>query len=405
MVEPIETPYLRAAFLAAPVAAAASVVLTLGALALGGAASGSTAEVIRLAGRTWLTAIGAGLTVDDTAITIVPVGSLLVGVAVVAVVVRWTLPDPVDELPAFVASTGGVLGLVAAILAAVTSTDSAHVGLVRAAAAGFVVGAVGAAWGAVSKHGGSAALWFTISEDLRRSVRAAVPAVVAVLAFATVVVLVLLLRHRDRASDLWALLDPGFGGGIALALMCVLAFPTAVLWTAAALVGPGFALGSDTSVDLTGAHLGAAPGFPLLAALPSPGEFSGWVFLLGLVPVLAGAVAGWRADAGGRTGAVPRVAAGAAAGAVAGFILGVLIGASGGAIGPGRMAHAGPPPLTPLLVGVMVMALGGAVGAGLAHYRDARAASRPASETSSSGRPRLWKRHDAPGPDRRGRRP
>ncbi len=144
MVEPTETPYLRAAFLAGPLSAAVSVLVTLAVMAVAGATSGSAADVVRSAGRTWLTAIGSGITVDGTAITIVPVGSWLVGIALVAAIARWVLVDPVDELPAFVASAGGVLGLVAAVVAAATSTDGSHVNIVRAAAAGFIAGSAGA---------------------------------------------------------------------------------------------------------------------------------------------------------------------------------------------------------------------------------------------------------------------
>ncbi|MCL8253178.1 hypothetical protein AERO_17470, partial [Aeromicrobium fastidiosum] len=82
-----------------------------------------------------------------------------------------------------------------------------------------------------------------------------------------------------------------------------------------------------------------------------------------------------------------------------GLVLGVLVGLSGGAIGPGRLTDAGPPLLTPLLVAVPVMALGGALGAVLSHYRGARANRPP--DTSSRGRPRLWKRHEPAGADRR----
>ena len=400
MPEPIETPYLRAAFLAGVLAAAASAAIAALLLLMAGTGADTALDVIRPAARTWLVAIGSGLTVDGGSITIVPIGGWLLGVAVVAWVVRWSLPDPVDELPAFVISTAGVLGLLAGIAAAVSSTEGAEIGLVRAAAAGFVVGGVGAACGAVSKHGGGAALWFTVSQDLRRAVRGAIPAVIAMISTSTVLVLTLLMLHRDRAGDLWALLDPGMGGGIALAAGSLLAVPTAVLWTCAVLLGPGFAFGSDTSVDLTGAHLGAVPGFPFLAALPSPGEFSTWVFLLGLVPLIAGGISGWRADTGGREGWWARIAAGAAAGAMAGFLLGVVVGASGGAIGPGRMAHTGPPPLTPLLVGVAVMGLGGALGAALAHYRELRATPRNTPDPSPAGGSGLGERHDPPGADR-----
>ena len=139
------------------------------------------------------------------------------------------------------------------------------------------------------------------------------------------IVLVLLALHLPRASDLWAALDPGFGGGFALAVICVLAAPTLVLWTAAALIGPGFQLGTHTSVDLTGAQLGAVPGLPILAALPSPGAFPGWVIVLNLIPLAAGMLAGWRVDTGEREDILIKVGLGAAAGAVAGFLLGVLV--------------------------------------------------------------------------------
>lgn len=410
MPSPSETPYLRAAFIAGPLAAAAAMaVATLG-VVLARGPGGSPISTARTAAQVWLTSIGSGITADGVTITVVPLGAVLVAVLVVAGVVRWTLPEPVDQLPAFVISTAGAHGVVGAIVAAAASTGGVTIHPVRAVAAAFVVGGLGAALGATGKHGGGQALWFTASHHLRRAVRAAVSGVLALLGVATAIVVLQLLVHLDRAGDLWALLDPGTGGGIALGLGCLLAIPNLVLWTAAALIGPGFALGTGTSVDLTGSQLGAVPGFPVLAALPSPGQFPGWVFVLGLVPLAAGAVAGWRTEAGERDDLLRRLVAGLAAGAVAGFVIGVLVGASGGAIGPGRMMQAGPPALTPLLVAVPVMAMGGGIGAALAHYRGLRAhqptrGSRPGPGTGSdvgpSGRPRLGKRNQSAGPDRR----
>ena len=399
MPEPIETAYLRAAFVAGFLTAAASVATAMVLLFIAGLSADSLGDLLSAGSRTWLVSIGSGLTDGDTHITIVPIGAWLVALLVAIGAVRWTLPDPVDDLVAFVACTGGVVALSTGVLALI---DDAEIGVVRATVAGFVIGALGAALGAVSRHGGGAALWFTVSEDLRRAVRSSVIGVVIVLSAATILVLLMLLLHRERAAELWALLDPGSRGGVGLAAACLLAVPTAVLWTVAVLLGPGFSLGTQTSVDLTGAHLGAVPGFPVLAALPSPGEFSGWVFLLGLIPLTAAAVAGWRADLGGRTGATARLTAGASAGAVGGFVLGLIVGVSGGSVGPGRMAEAGPPSLTPLLVGVLVMALGGALGGALAHYREARAESRSDSEPSASGGSGVGQRHDSASPDRSG---
>jgi hypothetical protein len=397
---PVETSYLRPAFLTAVVATIVSWIVAAVLVVIAQGASGlSAGSLARTTIRTWLVALGAGIEAGPVAIGVVPIGATLLCIALVARAAVWVVADPLVELAAFAATAAGAYGTIAAIASAATNVGDVHTSVVRAAVGAFVVGGLGAVWGSVQRHGDSGRWWFTTAPDVRAVVRAAVPGVLAVLAAAAVIVAVLLVTHVERAGDLWALLDPGLGGGVALAVGSVLVVPTLVLWTASALVGPGFAIGSGTSVDLTGSQLGQVPGFPLLAALPAPGEFPGWVFVLGLVPLLGGMLSGWRVDPGGRSALVPRLALGAAAGATAGIVLGVLIGLSGGAVGPGRLAEAGPPAFTPLLVAVPVMALGGALGAALAHYRGARA-SRP-SDTSAPGGPRLWKRHQSPGADRR----
>jgi hypothetical protein len=364
-----------------------------------GSAKLSFAGLVRSSARAWLVSVGSGLDAGQISLGLVPLGATLLCIALVAVTAAWVASEPVEELGAFSATTAGALGVIAGIASSATNSGDIHTSVVRAAFGAFAVGGLGAALGAGVRHRSADRLWFTTNRDVRAVVRAAVPGVLAVLGSSAAIVLVLLILHLPRASDLWAALEPGLRGGFALAVICILAVPTLVLWTAAALIGPGFQLGTHTSVDLTGAQLGAVPGLPILAALPSPGAFPGWVIVLNVIPLAAGMLSGWKVDAGEREDILSRVGLGAAAGAVAGFLLGVLVAISGGAIGPGRMADAGPPTLTPLLVAVPVMALGGALGAALAHYRGTRA-KRP-SDTSSTGRPRLWKRHQSPGADRR----
>ena len=400
MPEPSGSTFLRPAFLTAALATVASGAVAAVIVVAGhGSAQLSFAGLIRSSARAWLISVGSGLDAGQISLGLVPIGATLLCIGLVALTAAWVASEPVEELGAFSATTAGALGVIAGIASSVTSSGEFHTSVVRAAFGAFAVGGLGAALGVGLRHRSADQLWFTANQDVRAVVRAAVPGVLAVLGTSAAIVLVLLVLHLHRASDLWAALDPGFGGGFALAVICVLAAPTLVLWTAAALIGPGFQLGTHTSVDLTGAQLGSVPGLPILAALPSPGAFPGWVIVLNLIPLAAGMLAGWRVDQRGREDILVKAGLGAAAGAVAGFLLGVLVAVSGGAIGPGRMADAGPPTLTPLLVAVPVMALGGALGAVLAHYRGTRA-KRP-SDTSSTGRPRLWKRHQSPGTDRR----
>ena len=400
MPEPSGSAFLRPAFLTAVLATVASGAVAAVIVVAGhGSAHLSFTGLVRSSARAWLVSVGSGLDAGQISLGVVPLGATVLCIGLVAVTAAWVASEPVEELGAFSATTAGALGVIAGIASSATNSGDIHTSVVRSAFGAFAVGGLGAAFGAGVRHRSADRLWFTANQDVRAVVRAAVPGVLAVLAASAGIVLVLLVLHLPRASDLWAALDPGFGGGFALAVICVLAAPTLVLWTAAALIGPGFQLGTHTSVDLTGAQLGSVPGLPILAALPSPGAFPGWVIVLNLIPLAAGMLAGWRVDKGGREDILVKAGLGAAAGAVAGFLLGVLVAVSGGAIGPGRMADAGPPTLTPLLVAVPVMALGGALGAVLAHYRGTRA-TRP-SDTSSTGRPRLWKRHQSPGTDRR----
>lgn len=394
MPAPVEASYLRAAFLTAVVAALISwAVAALFVLLARGTGDFALLSTVRVSVRTWLIALGAGIDAGAVSVGLIPVGATIVCIAVVARVARWIVVEPMEDLAAFAASTAGAYGLIAAVASAATNSGDVQVSPVRAACAGFVVGAIGAAWGSVSRHGDADRWWFTTPERVRDVIRAAVPGVAAVLVAATIIVAAFMIRGMSQAGDLWAALDPGLGGGIALGVGSLLAVPTVVLWTVSALVGPGFMLGTDTSVDLTGAQLGQVPGFPLFAALPSPGEFPGWVFVLGLIPLLAGMLSGWRLRVAPDTSPGVRILLGAGAGGLAGLVLGVLVMTSRGAIGPGRMADVGPSLFTPLLVAVGVMAVGGAFGSALAHYRGGRASS--PSDTSATRGPRLRKWHQS----------
>ena len=258
----------------------------------------------RTSAQVWLTSIGSGITADGVTITVVPIGALLVAVVVVAAVVRWTLPDPVDDLPAFVISTAGAHGVVGRRgrgrgrhrrrrhLA-----GSGRRGRLRRRGtrrwprrrrptrgrrrvvvhrqrprpprrACWVVGGAGDA-------------------DRRRGARRRAPAGPS--------------RSRRRSlgparSRAWAVASPWRPGPCSRCR-------TSCCGPQPLSSAPVSRSAPTPSVDLTGAQLGAVPGFPVLAALPSPGEFPGWVFLLGLVPLAAGAVAGWRAVSGRSRGA------------------------------------------------------------------------------------------------------
>ena len=123
--------------------------------------------------------------------------------------------------------------------------------------------------------------------------------------------------------------------------------PNLVIWIASWLVGPGFAIGSGSSVSPLGTELGPLPGLPLFGVIP-PGGFS--FGLIGiLVPLVAGFLAGALlrsrlADRAGSDGVRTRILTALGIGVVAGIQLGLLAWWSSGAIGPGRLHDVGPNP-------------------------------------------------------------
>ena len=358
-----------------------------GVLAVGWAASALTMLLsggsdLRIPARMWLVAHGSGLVLGEARIGVVPLGVTLVVVALTAAIAHRVARAEITDLGGFAGTVGMTMGIAAAILAAVVSTDNVAVSIPRAAIGGLVVGGLGAALGAGWRHRSQ----LSVSPDVALVIRGATRALLVVLGASLILVTLLLGVHGQRAADMWGLLDPSAGGAVVLAIACLLSLPTLVLWTASVLVGPGFTLGTDTSVDLTGSYLGAIPGFPTLAAVPDPGAFGPWVLALGLVLPAAGLWAG---------ALTSRVRIGALSGAAAGLVLGALIAISGGGIGPGRLVDAGPPPVTPAVIAVVILAATGALGSLLAHYRGRRVSRKP----SESDRFGLGRWLQSPGSD------
>jgi hypothetical protein len=172
----------------------------------------------------------------------------------------------------------------------------------------------------------------------------------------------------------------GVAGQAGITLVSLAYGANAVVWAAAYLLGPGFALGAGSGVRLTEVVLGPQPTLPLLAGLPN-GPMGATGALLLAIPVLAGIAAGWLltmrlgratvvAPARGKKKDKPDglpwslVLGGAVlAGPAAGIVLGVLAAISGGSLGDGRMSVIGPDPWQVGLVATGVLAVSTTVGA------------------------------------------
>ncbi|GIT79954.1 hypothetical protein LLS1_16230 [Leifsonia sp. LS1] len=178
------------------------------------------------------------------------------------------------------------------------------------------------------------------------AMRAGSAATAAVIGVAALILALLIFGNYGTIITMYEQLQAGALGGIALTLGQLAFLPNVVIWLASWLVGPGFAIGTGSSVSPLGTELGPLPGLPLFGVIPSGGYSFGLVGVV--VPLLAGFLAAvllrsrpWVRLPGG---ALPLFLTALGIGIVAGIELGLLAWWSSGALGPGRLHDVGPNP-------------------------------------------------------------
>jgi hypothetical protein len=212
--------------------------------------------------------------------------------------------------------------------------------------------------------------WTRWRPDTRAIVAAALrggaAAAAAVLTIAALAVAVLLLVNYAQIISLYENLHSGALGGFTLTVAEILFLPNLVIWAAAWLIGPGFAIGTGSVVSPLGTTLGPIPSIPVLGALPQGNLAFAFVGLVApiLVGFLVGALlSGPLAERIRQAGRLTwMLGAGLGTGVVGGALLGVLAWASAGSIGPGRLERAGPDPIMVGLFAALELGVSAVVG-------------------------------------------
>jgi hypothetical protein len=259
-------------------------------------------------------------------------------------------------------------GLIGALTAAAIDGPGIGVSPTRAALNLGVFGLVAAGAGGLSATGAFDAAVRRMPVVIGDGVRTGVVAALVVLgAGAGLAGLALAIAGRDAAETI-AAYRTGVAGQAGITLLCLAYAPNAATWAAAYLVGPGFAVGLETTVRTTEVSVGPLPAVPLFAGLPG-GSLGGAGMALLAVPLVAGMAAGGllvrrrmrggRAGSAGWSGLLP---AAALAGPVAGLVLGLACAVSSGPLGGGRLAQVGPAAGQVGLVAAGVVVVGAILG-------------------------------------------
>lgn len=208
---------------------------------------------------------------------------------------------------------------------------------------------------------------------LRRALRPAGVAVLALVGAGMLMVLVLLAVHGSRVAHLYSLLSPGVAGAVVLSLGQLAALPNLGMWAASWMSGAGVGIDGG-SLTWTNADPSVLPLIPVFGAVPAPSAMPPAMWLFAVVPVLAGCFCG-RSVVARMTRLsswTAKVSTALVAAALAGVGLGVAAWASGGALGTHRLAHLGPPALASGLFLAGEIAVGAVLYVTAAHFHGSR---------------------------------
>ncbi|WP_343242277.1 DUF6350 family protein [Streptomyces sp. SID9727] len=275
-------------------------------------------EAFHAAAGLWLLAHGAELVRTETLtgapapMGVVPLLLSVLPVCLVHRAARDVLePEEGDQSPspggAFALVTGGYLLVVGAV-ALYARGASLSVSPLSLLVPGAVVVAGAAAAGVWTACGcplGPPPSWAPVrlheamarTRFLRRADavgRSALAGTAALLGGGALVVASALLWHGAPVQESFLRLSTDWGGRIAVLLLALGLVPNAAVWGAAYGLGPGFALGTASTVTplaFTGPP--AVPDFPLLAAMPAHGPGGPWNWAAGAVPVAAALTVAW----------------------------------------------------------------------------------------------------------------
>lgn len=363
------------ALLTALIGLAVALILAASAWALAPhVASGDAETSVRFAVLGWLYAHHVPLDVGDGALSLTPLGLLLVPLSLCYAAGRQ-LARTIQ--PGDLGAAGRILGLysltygvVVALAAGLSRTDVIRPHPLVAFAAGAAVAAAAAGLGLLRAAGLTGAVADALPPVLREALVGAAAGLAMLVGTGAFVVALLLTIAFPEALEITRALHADLLGGVLVALLGVALLPNLAVWTLAFTTGVGFRLGADAPVTPQGIEYGPLPVLPPLAAIPPEGQLPGWALVVLVIPLLAGAVAGLVVHRRARGRSAEQVAGTAAlAGLLAGAGLGVLAWLSAGALGGEQLAFVGPVGWQVGLVAALELAVGAAVVAFEAHRR------------------------------------
>ncbi|QSB04786.1 DUF6350 family protein [Natronoglycomyces albus] len=301
--------------------------------------------VIATAGTIWIAGHGAPVVIDELPISLTPL--------LLTLVIAWRLSRvgahtiraiggrDAAAVRAVVLATSLLYIAVFAAVVAYSNREPFTIEILPALAYAVPLAILSLWWGAANESGVLHEGWMRASLWLRRGLRTGSLAAIALIACGAAVAGVSVAVNGGSVGES---LTGYENGEWAVGLLCLLYLPNIAIWSATYIIGPGFAVGDGTIVQVTDVTLNPLPPLPWFAALPAEPLHEYGTALLGL-PLVIGALLGILLTYRSPDLRLPRVITAALIAALTtGALIAVLSWAASGSTGTGLLAQLGPHP-------------------------------------------------------------
>jgi hypothetical protein len=312
----------------------------------------------------WAIAMAPPIIVNDLPISLMPWGFALIWLALFWLGMRWAVTFapglPWRFLVGFVAAGALLTGGVAWAIGRMT-TEQLGISAGTVAWHATAVALVGMVLAIVPDY--RSRILERMPDLVRRGLWAALLAIFAVLAVASVLLLWSVAVHASDIIDIWSGLQPGAMGGLVLLVLQLGYLPILITWAAAYLTGAGIVIGELATMSPFIATTSAVelPPLPILAALPSSASMAMW-----LLPVVVIGIGAWstrRVLRGCLARRLERLGIAGMSALVASIALAFLAALSSGSLGTERLAVVGPTPVVVAWLSFGLLTVGGALAA------------------------------------------
>lgn len=353
---PLVVAGLLAGAAAALLSFAVLAVITLTAWMLDPSAAWDWAQMLEVAAGAWLAGQGVSLLVLGVPLSLAPLGFGLLCIVAIVAGMRWSVGAAAVARPGEAAAVVVSAAIPYAGFGALLATLGRHLGVSPGIAA-ITVGVVAVAVGAVAM---AAQVPLASGRPLPRLVKdssaGALAGVLMLVAMSAIVLVVAIVGHTGDIGRLLGALEVGPAGAVLITALSLAYLPTAIVWSSAYLLGPGFAVSTQASLSaFDAANSSTLPGLPLLAALPA--DPPSWAVALPLLAVLAGAVIGVLLRRRGWSG-LRGVGAAALAATMSALVVAAAAWLTSGGLGEAHLAELGAPVVPIALAALGTLALG-----------------------------------------------